>query len=140
MGLTIVSAPSADKGVPITDVAAGGQAERIGLKAGQFILAINGQDVRGFSQPEAGAALTAAETVELQCDSAVMPAKAKAPVYDTAGAQTPTPESIPRVAANVGTLTRADGATLGLTIVSAPSVDKGVPITGERYACPTRPI
>ena len=69
MGLMIASAPSESAGVPIMAVASGGQAESVGLRAGHSILSINGGDVRGFTQEEAGAALTAAENVELQCVS-----------------------------------------------------------------------
>lgn len=72
LGLSINSAPSPQSGVPITGLDAGGQAELVGFKEGQMILAINGVDVRGFSLAQAGAVVTGSDVLDMMVDSPVI--------------------------------------------------------------------
>ena len=113
-GLSSASGPTA--GLGITDVAPRGQAELLGFRAGQEVLSINGQDVRGCTAQQAGGAIMASESIEVQCNTALAPKE--------------TPGPIVRVPEHIATLHQSGGQTLGLTIIGAPNAQAGVHIDG----------
>ena len=115
LGILIKSAPSKSAGVPLAEVVSGGQADTAGFNTSMSILTINGVDVRGFTQAEAGSQIVAADLLVLQVDSAVV-------------APSPALPPILRIEAHVGQLNRKLGS-LGIVIKSAPGKSAGVPLT-----------
>lgn len=145
MGLTILSAPRRDAGLPITAVDNGGQADYAGFNAGMNVLTINGTDARGFTLEEAATHMKLSTSVVLQVDARVVsrrpptpePVKVEADVTkviesgilssrvgawrraSVRASSTNTSEA--RVPQNSAILDRSDGKSVGLVILDAPS-------------------
>ena len=68
LGLSIKSAVDPTSGLKISEVVPDGQAHKVGFRDDMTIVAINGTPVLGFTQQQAGAVITAAQTAELTVD------------------------------------------------------------------------
>ena len=94
---------SLNDGVPINEVQSGGQADVVGFEKAMIIISINGVDVRGFSKEEAEEQLRAADVLELEVDSELVPSL----------------PPVKRMPEHSGELDRAGGASMGFAILSA---------------------
>ena len=119
IGLTLNSANSG-QAVPITAVIPGGQGEKAGFTAGQNILSINGEDVRGFTLQQVGGIIGKSEQLIIECDKP----------FGIGGDDDDELYEAVVNKGHMGTLSRKNNASIGLTLVGAPKKGEPLPISG----------